>query len=87
MTETRNVFAIILAVMILQIAGGLLSMLTPLGLEALGTAPQFIGGIAALYATGFMLGACRFGLVRQYPPVRSGGGRDFSRVDCLVALV
>ena len=57
MTETRNVFAIILAVMILQIAGGLLSMLTPLGLEALGTAPQFIGGIAALYATGFMLGA------------------------------
>jgi MFS family permease len=57
MTDTRNVFAIILAVMILQIAGGLLSMLTPLGLEALGTPPQFIGGIAALYATGFMLGA------------------------------
>ena len=57
MTDTRNVFALILAVMILQIAGGLLSMLTPLGLEALGTAPQFIGGIAALYATGFMLGA------------------------------
>ena len=57
MTETRSVFALILAVMILQIAGGLLSMLTPLGLEALGTAPHFIGGIAALYATGFMLGA------------------------------
>lgn len=57
MNETRNVFALILAVMILQIAGGLLSVLTPLGLEALGTPPQFIGGIAALYAAGFMLGA------------------------------
>ena len=57
MTDTRNVSAIILAVMILQIAGGLLGMLTPLGLEALGTSPQAIGGIAALYATGFMLGA------------------------------
>ena len=57
MTETRNVFALILAVMILQIAGGLLSMLTPLGLEALGTGPQTIGVIAAFHAAGFMLGA------------------------------
>ena len=40
MSETRSVFTLILAVMILQIAGGLLSMLTPLGLEALGTAPS-----------------------------------------------
>ena len=57
MTETRNVFALILAVMILQIAGGLLSMLTPLGLEAMDTGPQTIGVIAALHAAGFMLGA------------------------------
>lgn len=57
MTDTRNVFALILAVMILQVAGGLLSMLTPLGLEAMGTGPQTIGVIAALHAAGFMLGA------------------------------
>ena len=57
MSETRSVFTLILAVMILQIAGGLMSMLTPLGLEALGTAPQYIGAIAGLYAAGFMLGA------------------------------
>ena len=57
MTETRNVFALILAVMILQIAGGLLGVLTPLGLEAMGTGPQTIGVIAAFYAAGFMLGA------------------------------
>ena len=57
MTETRNVLALIIAVMILQIAGGLMSVLTPLGLEALGTQPQTIGMIAALYAAGFMLGA------------------------------
>ncbi|HPE47940.1 MAG TPA: MFS transporter [Hyphomonas sp.] len=57
MTDTRNVFALIVAVMILQIAGGLTAVLTPLGLEAMGTPPQAIGLIAALHAAGFMLGA------------------------------
>lgn len=73
MTEARNVFALIIAVMILQIAGGLMSVLTPLGLEALGTQPQGIGMIAALHAAGFMIGAwtapralARFGNIRLF---------------------
>ncbi|HPF24687.1 MAG TPA: MFS transporter [Hyphomonas sp.] len=57
MSDTRNVFVLIAAVMILQIAGGLTGVLTPLGLEAMGTPPQAIGFIAALHASGFMLGA------------------------------
>ncbi|MCA8900783.1 MAG: MFS transporter [Hyphomonas sp.] len=57
MTDTRNVFVLIAAVMILQLAGGLTGVLTPLGLEAMGTPPQAIGVIAALHAAGFMLGA------------------------------
>ena len=57
MSDTRNVFVLIAAVMILQLAGGLTGVLTPLGLEAMGTPPQAIGLIAALHAAGFMLGA------------------------------
>lgn len=57
MSDTRNVIVLIIAVMILQVAGGLISVLTPLGLEAMGTPPEAIGLIAALYAAGFMLGA------------------------------
>jgi MFS family permease len=57
MTDTRNVFVLILSVMIVQIAGGLLSMLTPLGLEAMGTGPQTIGVIAGFNAAGYMIGA------------------------------
>lgn len=57
MSDTRNVFVLIAAVMILQIAGGLTGVLTPLGLEAMGTPPQAIGFIAALHAAGFMVGA------------------------------
>lgn len=57
MSDTRNVFVLILSVMIVQIAGGLLSMLTPLGLEAMGTGPQTIGVIAGFNAAGYMIGA------------------------------
>ena len=57
MSDTRNVFVLIVAVMILQIAGGLTGVLTPLGLEAMDTPPQAIGLIAALHAAGFMMGA------------------------------
>jgi len=57
MSDTRNVIVLIIAVMILQIAGGLIAVLTPLGLESMDTPPQAIGLIAALYAAGFMLGA------------------------------
>ncbi|MFN7055457.1 MFS transporter [Hyphomonas sp.] len=57
MADTRTVLALILSVMILQLAGGMTGMLTPLGLEQLGIGPSLIGLVAALHAAGFMLGA------------------------------
>lgn len=57
MTGLRNVAALTLAVMILQFSGGMLGVITPLGLEALGVSPVGIGLIAGLYAAGFMAGA------------------------------
>ncbi len=57
MSDYRNVWTLILAVALLQVAGGLLGVITPLGLEALGVSPFLIGAIAAVYATGFMAGA------------------------------
>lgn len=57
MADYRNVWALILAVGLLQVAGGLLGVVTPLGLEALGLRPRAIGAIAALFAAGFMVGA------------------------------
>jgi len=57
MTDTRSVLALILSVMILQLAGGLTGVLTPLGLEQLGVGPSLIGIVAGLNAAGFMLGA------------------------------
>lgn len=57
MTDTRTVLALILSVMILQLAGGLTGILTPLGLEQLGVNASMIGFVAALNAAGFMFGA------------------------------
>ncbi len=57
MTDTRSVLALILSVMILQLAGGLTGILTPLGLERLGVDASLIGFVAAMNAAGFMLGA------------------------------
>lgn len=57
MTDTRSVLALILSVMILQLAGGLTGILTPLGLERLGVDASLIGFVAALHAAGFMFGA------------------------------
>lgn len=55
--DYRNVFAIIVGVGILQLAGGLLGLLAPLGLSALGVDAFAIGMIAAVHAAGFMAGA------------------------------
>ena len=57
MTDTKNVSFLILSVLLVQIAGGLLGMLTPLGLESMGTGPIAIGVIAGLNAAGYMIGA------------------------------
>lgn len=55
--DYRNVFPIIVGVGVLQLAGGLLGLLAPLGLSALGVDPFAIGLIAAVHAAGFMAGA------------------------------
>ena len=46
-----------LAVWFLQLAGGMLSVVTPVGLAELGAASDAVGLIAALHAAGFMAGA------------------------------
>lgn len=57
MTDYRNVWTIILAVGLLQVAGGVLTVIAPLGLEAMGLNALNIGLIASSYAGGFMVGA------------------------------
>ncbi|MAN74251.1 MAG: hypothetical protein CME85_10880 [Henriciella sp.] len=57
MSDYRNVWALIAAAAFLQLGGGILGVVTPLGLETLGVSPGLIGAIAAAYALGFMVGA------------------------------
>ena len=57
MADYRNVWALIAAAAFLQLGGGILGVVTPLGLETLGVSPTMIGLIAAGHAVGFMLGA------------------------------
>ncbi|WP_084420725.1 MFS transporter [Henriciella litoralis] len=57
MADYRNVWALIAAAAFLQLGGGILGVVTPLGLETLGVSPGLIGLIAAGYAMGFMAGA------------------------------
>ena len=57
MNALRPIFVLIAAVWFLQLAGGTLSVIVPLGLSELGASPTQIGVIAALYAAGMMMGA------------------------------
>jgi MFS family permease len=57
MSDYRNVWALIAAAAFLQLGGGILNVVTPLGLETLGVSPGLIGAIAAAHAFGFMVGA------------------------------
>jgi len=57
MADYRNVWALIAAAAFLQLGGGILGVVTPLGLETLGVSPGMIGAIAAGHAVGFMVGA------------------------------
>ena len=57
MADYRNVWALIAAAAFLQLGGGILGVVTPLGLETLGVSPGLIGAIAAGHAVGFMVGA------------------------------
>ena len=57
MLTIRPVLSLILAVWFLQLSGGMLSVVTPVGLSALGSTPIGIGTVASLHALGFMGGA------------------------------
>lgn len=57
MTAYRNVAALILASMLLQAAAGLLGVMTPLSLHAMGVDALGVGIVAAVFSSGFMLGA------------------------------
>lgn len=57
MTVYRNVASLILAVMLLQAAAGILSVSTPLALNAMGASALGVGAVAATFSAGFMLGA------------------------------
>lgn len=57
MLVIRPVLSLVLAVWFLQLSGGILSVVTPVGLSELGVTTDGIGLIAALYAAGFMAGA------------------------------
>ncbi len=69
----RNVGALIAAIAILQLAGGLLGVRLPLAFIADGHSPEELGNVAAAYSAGFMLGAMaattllsRVGHIRVY---------------------
>jgi MFS family permease len=57
MADYRNVWVLIAAVTLLQLGGGILGVLTPLGLSEMGAGTVSIGIVAALNSIGFMIGA------------------------------
>ena len=69
MLMVRPVLSLVLAFWFLQIAGGMLSVVTPVGLDELGAASDTVGLVAALHAAGFMAGA-------YYMPPLIGGCRE-----------
>lgn len=82
MRALRPVIVLLLAVWFLQLAGGTLSVIVPLGLAELGAGDTVIGLIAALYAAGMMIGAyIAPGLVS-----RTGNIRTFSAAASLTLI-
>ncbi|MEM1150817.1 MAG: MFS transporter [Pseudomonadota bacterium] len=80
MADYRNVWVLILAVGLLQVSGGILGVIAPIGLQTLGLSPLMIGLIGALHAAGFMAGAwtapqtiARIGNIRVFSAGAAGG--------------
>lgn len=57
MHAIRPVLSLVLAVWFLQLSGGMLSVVTPIGLSEMGTSSIGVGIVAGLHAAGFMAGA------------------------------
>jgi len=82
MNAFRSVFVLIVAVWFLQLAGGTLSIIVPLGLSELGADSKMIGFVAALYAAGMMLGA----YLAPQIVARTGNIRTFSAAASLTVV-
>jgi len=82
MNALRPIAVLLVAVWFLQLAGGTLSVIVPLGLAELGANGAVIGFIAALYAAGLMLGAY---LAPQFV-ARTGNIRTFSAAASLTVV-
>jgi MFS family permease len=57
MSDYRNLTAVVLALTLMQVAGGVLAIVVPLGLEARGVGPFAIGAVTAFYGVGLMAGS------------------------------
>ncbi|MHA7856664.1 MAG: MFS transporter [Henriciella sp.] len=57
MHAIRPVLSLVLAVWFLQLSGGMLSVVSPIGLSEMGTSSIGVGIVAGLHAAGFMAGA------------------------------
>ncbi|GAB5457160.1 MAG: MFS transporter [Henriciella sp.] len=57
MADYRNVWMLVASVTLLQLGGGVLGVLTPIGLDAFGVGTFGVGVVAALFSIGFMGGA------------------------------
>ncbi len=82
MTAYRPAAMLILAVWFLQLSGGMLSVLTPLGLTGLGLGAGGVGLVAAMHAAGFMVGAA----IALQLVARIGNIRAFSAAASVTAM-
>jgi MFS family permease len=57
MSDYRNIGAVVLALSLMQVAGGALAIVVPLALDARGQGPFHIGVVTAFYGAGLMGGA------------------------------
>lgn len=78
----RSVFVLFVAVWFLQLAGGTLGIIVPLGLSELGADAKMIGFVAALYAAGMMIGA----YLAPQVVARTGNIRTFSAAASLTVV-
>ncbi len=71
MADYRNITALVLGVTLLQLAGGILGVITPLGLATLKAGSFSIGVVAALNSVGFMAGAWQANIaIRTFGHIR-----------------
>ena len=85
MGDYRNISTLVMAVALIQLAGGALGVIAPLGLRELGLGNVGIGVVSALHSAGFMIGAAFatraiiiFGHIRVYTAAAA-----FGAVTCL----